>query len=184
MTPAYDGPSTTAANEDTALAAELTGTFEEPIEAATLDPSPAPAPAPAAAPNSLASNEVGSYVNGSTFFKGLIKSSRSVGIDGKFEGEIQSEADVVIGRDAEVRGNIKAETVIISGRLVGNVNAQLLEIQATARVIGNLTAGQLLIAMGAVFRGQSFMGAQEEGEEMPEPLPDQTHGRSNRKTPA
>ncbi|MFI5266392.1 MAG: polymer-forming cytoskeletal protein [Chloroflexota bacterium] len=156
------------------LSADLTRGFDEPGETPA-----ASAPTPLA--TSSGGNEVGSYVNGSTFFKGLIKSSRSVGIDGKFEGEIQSDADVVIGRDAEVRGNIKAETVIISGKLVGNVTCSMLEIQPTARVIGNLTPGQLLVAIGAIFRGQCFMGAEEDGEEMPEPLEEQAHAASRRR---
>ena len=164
---------TDSEREDVELNADLTRGFDEPGE------TPA-ALAPVAAATPAGGNEVGSYVNGSTFFKGLIKSSRSVGIDGKFEGEIQSDADVVIGRDAEVRGNIKAETVIISGKVVGNVTCAMLEIQPTARVIGNLTPGQLLMAIGSVFRGQCFMGAEEEGEEMPEPLAEQTHSSRRR----
>lgn len=168
-----DAPGATDAEQEDVVSADLTRGFEEPG-----DTPAASAPAPGAA--SAGGSEVGSYVNGSTFFKGLIKSSRSVGIDGKFEGEIQSDADVVIGRDAEVRGNIKAETVIISGRVIGNVTCSMLEIQPTARVIGNLTPGQLLVAIGAVFRGQCFMGAEEEGEEMPEPLAEQAHSGRRR----
>ena len=164
---------TDAGQEDTDLTVELPRGFDEPGD------TPA-ASAPAPGSGAVAGSDVGSYVNGSTFFKGLIKSSRSVGIDGKFEGEIQSDADVVIGRDAEVRGNIKAETVIISGKLVGNVTCSMLEIQPTARVIGNLTPGQLLVSIGAIFRGQCFMGAEEEGEEMPEPLAEQAHSTRRR----
>ena len=160
--------------DELGVSADLSRGFDEPGHT----PAAAP-PTPTAAVGG--GSEVGSYVNSSTFFKGLLKSSRSVGIDGKFEGEIQSEADVVIGRDAEVRGNIKAETVIISGKVIGNITCSMLEIQATARVIGNLTPGQLLMAIGAVFRGQCFMGTEEEGEEMPEPLAEQTHnGRRGR----
>jgi cytoskeletal protein CcmA (bactofilin family) len=167
-----DTPAATEA-DDLDLSADLSRAFDDPG-----DTPAAAAPTPAASGGS--GNEVGSYVNGSTFFKGLIKSSRSVGIDGKFEGEIQSDADVVIGREAEVRGNIKAETVIISGRVIGNITCSMLEIQPTARVIGNLTPGQLLMAIGSVFRGQCFMGAEEADEEMPEPLAEQTHNSRRR----
>lgn len=128
--------------------------------------SPAAVSEPAASPE----GEAASYLNASTSFKGLLKSSRSVGIDGRFEGEIQSEADLVVGRQAEVRANIKANNVIISGKVVGNIHCSSLEIQANGRVIGNITAGSLLISMGAVFRGQSFMGAGEDTEQVPEPL--------------
>jgi cytoskeletal protein CcmA (bactofilin family) len=129
----------------------------------------------------LPANEVASYLNASTSFKGLLKSSRSVGIDGHFEGEIQSDADIVIGREAEVKANVKAGNVIISGKVVGNVNCSTLEIQSSGRVIGNITAGSLLIAMGAVFRGQSLMGSEEETAELPEPLAEPPASSSSRR---
>ena len=126
---------------------------------------PTPAPTvPAAQPG-----EVASYLNASTSFKGMLKSSRSVGIDGHFEGEIQSDGDIVVGREAEVRANIKAGNVIISGRVVGNIECSSLEIQSSGRVNGNITAQSLLIAMGAVFRGQSLMGSDADAE-LPEPF--------------
>jgi len=130
---------------------------------------PEPAPAPALAQTQT--SEVASYLNASSSFKGMLKSSRSVGIDGHFEGEIQSEGDIVVGREAEVRANIKAGNVIISGQVVGNIECSSLEIQSNGRVIGNITAQSLLIAMGAVFRGQSMMGTDHDAE-MPEPFAD------------
>lgn len=107
--------------------------------------------------------DVASYLNAGTYFKGILRSERSIGIDGHFEGEIQSEADIVIGREAEVKANIKASNVIISGKVMGHIACATLEIQSSGKVFGNIAAGSLLIAMGAVFRGQSLMGAEEEG---------------------
>jgi cytoskeletal protein CcmA (bactofilin family) len=154
---------------DTAFGADLTQGFGATAAAA-----------PAAAPAGT-NSEVASYLNASTSFKGLLKSNRSVGIDGHFEGEIQCEADVVIGRDAEVRANVKAGTVIVSGRIVGNINCATLEIQSAGRVVGNVTAESLLIAMGAVFRGQSFMGNEEDAADMPEAPAEQTPASSRRR---
>ncbi|MBV9121170.1 MAG: polymer-forming cytoskeletal protein [Chloroflexi bacterium] len=125
--------------------------------------------------------EVASYLNASTSFKGMLKSSRSVGIDGHFEGEIQSEGDVVVGREAEVKANIKAGNVIISGRVIGNIECSSLEIQQSGRVIGNITAQSLLIAMGAVFRGQSLMGSDHDAE-LPEPFAEPVSSSSKRRS--
>jgi len=133
------------------------------------------------APVPAAQNEVASYLNASTSFKGMLKSSRSVGIDGHFEGEIQSDADIVIGREAEVKANVKAGNVIISGKVVGNINCSTLEIQSTGRVVGNIQAGSLLIAMGAVFRGQSMMGSEEDAADMPEPIAEPPATSSSRR---
>ncbi len=134
----------------------------------------------APAPQEQANTEMASYLNASTSFKGQLKSSRSVGIDGQFEGEIQSDADIIVGREAEVRANIKASNVIISGRVVGNINCSQLEIQSSGRVIGNITAGSLLIAMGAVFRGESMMGSEEDAAEMPERFAETTQAPARR----
>ena len=52
-------------------------------------------------------------------------------------------------------------------------------------MVGNVTAESLLIAMGAVFRGQSFMGSEEDtAEEMPEPLAEQRPAPSRRRSAA
>ncbi|MHB8620577.1 MAG: bactofilin family protein [Chloroflexota bacterium] len=120
-----------------------------------------------AAPMPTPRDDVASYLNASTSFKGLLKSQRSVGIDGRFEGEIHSDADIVIGREAEVKANIQATNVIVSGKVMGNITCGTLEIQATGRVVGNIAAGSLLIAMGAMFRGQSTMGEEPETGEEP-----------------
>ena len=107
--------------------------------------------------------QVGSYLNSGASFKGILRSDRAIGIDGQLEGEIHTGADVVVGREAEVKGDIKAQTVIVSGKVDGNITCSLLEIEQTAHVTGNLSPGQLLIAAGAVFRGQSHMGEEDTG---------------------
>jgi cytoskeletal protein CcmA (bactofilin family) len=65
---------------------------------------------------------------------------------------------------------------------VGNISCATLEIQSAGRVIGNVTAESMLIAMGAVFRGQSFMGSEEDAAELPEPLQQQRPSTSRRRS--
>jgi cytoskeletal protein CcmA (bactofilin family) len=166
MISGFGTPGGSTDTEETPFVPDLTHGFGAPAPAPTV---------PAAQPG-----EVASYLNASTSFKGMLKSSRSVGIDGQFEGEIQSEGDIVVGREAEVKANIKAGNVIISGRVVGNIECSSLEIQSSGRVVGNITAQSLLIAMGAVFRGQSLMGSDQEAAGIPEPFAEQVSGRGRR----
>ncbi len=147
-----NGPSA-AGREDGQVATDLTRGFGEPGGSSGVLSSTSSA--------AEGAPELGSYVNNSTFFKGVIESSRSIGIDGKFEGEIHSQADVVIGRDAEVRGNIQGETVIVAGKINGNVNSSTLELQPSAQLLGNIRTGSLLVGLGAIFRGQCDMGPEE-----------------------
>jgi cytoskeletal protein CcmA (bactofilin family) len=113
--------------------------------------SPAAPPAPQA--------PEATYFDSTTELQGSIKCSGSIGIDGKFEGDIQSDAFVVVGHEADVRADISAESVIVAGRVQGNiVAAASVEIQSGGSVIGNLTASELHIDSGGVLKGQTFTG--------------------------
>ena len=76
-----------------------------------------------------------------TFITGNISSKMDIRIDGKLEGTLNSEAKVVVGKNALIIGNIVCQTILIEGR-----------------VEGNITAHKLIIEDGANFNGASIMG--------------------------
>jgi cytoskeletal protein CcmA (bactofilin family) len=74
------------------------------------------------------------------------------------EGEINSSGFLVIGEGAIVKANIKADTVIISGTVQGNVEArERLEIHENGKLYGNIRTAKLKIADGVVFEGKCEM---------------------------
>ncbi len=119
------------------------------------------------------------YLDPTTELKGSIRCTGNVGIDGKFEGDVQSDAFVVIGHQADVRADISAESVIVAGRVEGNIKASSsVEIQAGGSVVGNLTANELHIEGGGILKGQTFTGS---GAELPEPArPARSSSRAKR----
>lgn len=93
-----------------------------------------------------------------TEFYGELKFSKSLQINGFFEGEINSEGFLVIGEDATVKANIKAKTLIIKGTIHGNVQAdERLEIHTKGKLYGNIRTAKLKIADGVVFEGNCEM---------------------------
>jgi cytoskeletal protein CcmA (bactofilin family) len=93
-----------------------------------------------------------------TEFHGDLSFKKSLQIDGSFEGEISSGGYLVIGEEATVRANIKANTVIIKGTVHGNVEAvNKLEIQPGGKLYGNIRTSKLKIADGVVFEGNCEM---------------------------
>ncbi len=93
-----------------------------------------------------------------TEFYGDLKFSKSLQIDGFFEGEITSKGFLVIGEGAEVKANIKAKTVIVKGTLQGNVEAvSNIEIHPNGKLYGNIKTAKLKIADGVVFEGNCEM---------------------------
>ncbi len=111
----------------------------------------APATVPAARPSAC-------VIGTKTTVKGDLLGDEDVQIDGTVEGVVRISRDLRIGSSGVVRATVEAASVIISGELVGDCKASVrVEIQATGRLTGNIRAPKIVIAEGAMFRGNSDM---------------------------
>jgi hypothetical protein len=55
---------------------------------------------------------------------GTIKSSGTVRLDGKLEGELLCGGNAILGKSAQVKGNVTATSVSIEGKINGNILAR------------------------------------------------------------
>src|SRR5947208_9495215 len=53
--------------------------------------------------------------------KGSIKFQKELLIDGKVEGEINSDGVLTIGENADIRGEIKTKSITVFGKVQGNI---------------------------------------------------------------
>jgi cytoskeletal protein CcmA (bactofilin family) len=91
-------------------------------------------------------------------FEGKLTFEGTVRIDGKFKGEIFSDANLVIGESGKLDANITVGSVSISGEIKGNITARTkVEIHPPAVVHGNIQTPSLVIEEGAVFDGTCVM---------------------------
>lgn len=87
---------------------------------------------------------------------GTIKSSGSIRVDGKLEGELHCSGDAVIGPSAQIKGNLMVSSATIEGAVQGNVTAKdRIEMKSTARVNGDIRAKRLSVEDGVTFVGRS-----------------------------
>jgi cytoskeletal protein CcmA (bactofilin family) len=143
----------------------------EPQSSAPPPPRPAaPAPAPAHAPATAASagpvrtvSPTLCVLGANTTIKGEILGDEDVVIEGTVEGQIRIGRELRVGQGGKVRATVSAASVVVSGELQGDCEAQTrVEIQATGRLIGNIRAPKIVIAEGAVFRGNSDMSGRKD----------------------
>jgi cytoskeletal protein CcmA (bactofilin family) len=88
--------------------------------------------------------------------KGSIKFQNDLTIDGKVEGEIVSPGVLVVGENAEIRGEIKTKGVTVLGKVHGNITVEeRCELKSHAVLHGDLKAARLVIEDGATFVGKS-----------------------------
>jgi cytoskeletal protein CcmA (bactofilin family) len=100
----------------------------------------------------------GSRVEGKLTFDG------SVRIDGQVEGEISAQDTVIIGEGAEVTAQIQANSVVVQGRVNGDIIARKrVELKAPATLVGNVNTPILVIHEGVVFEGNCTMGGAASG---------------------
>jgi len=144
---------------------------EEP-SAPTPAPAYTPAPAPVAsshtiqepaAPVSAAPQRpVGpsrNVLSSDVEIKGTVKFTNDLVVDGRIEGEIQSEGNLTVGENARLKAEIKTGTVVVYGKVHGNIVAsERVELKATAEVVGDIKAKTLSIEPGAIFVGKSNVG--------------------------
>jgi len=87
---------------------------------------------------------------------GRITSAQDLRIDGKVDGTIEvGNHGLIIGASAEVKANLVAKSVVISGTVNGNVTAsERVDLHATGSVEGDITSPRLIMADGAFVKGK------------------------------
>lgn len=95
-------------------------------------------------------------LNGDVEIKGNLKFGGELTFDGKLEGEIQTEGVLNLGDGAVINGNINAQSVIVRGKVNGNISAKdKIEIKAKAELFGDIRATKLVIEEGVTFVGKT-----------------------------
>ena len=91
-------------------------------------------------------------------WRGNLRGSGGVRIEGAYEGEIAIRGMVVVGETGRVScETLRANTVIVAGAVRGNIIAEKLEIRSTGRVWGDVTVIAFATEEGAFLRGQVRM---------------------------
>ena len=100
----------------------------------------------------------------SVVLKGELSGDEDLTIEGQFDGTINLKDNcLTIGQHGQVKADINARQVIISGKLSGKVNARdKVEIHKTGNVVGDLTTMGVAIEEGAYFKGSIEILREEE----------------------
>ena len=99
----------------------------------------------------------------SVVFKGELTGSEDLTFCGQMQGNLKlADHTLTIGPHAEIIADISAKAVVVNGAVIGNVTAsEVVEIEATGSVTGDIKAPRLAIADGGYFRGRVEMSSLE-----------------------
>src|SRR5262245_56240544 len=118
---------------------------ERPTSPITIDPK-----------KHMAENSGKDILSSDVEIKGSIKFQKELLIDGKVEGEINSDGVLTIGENADIRGEIKTKSITVYGKVQGNITVgERCELKSKCVLQGDLKAARLVIEEGATFIGKS-----------------------------
>lgn len=92
-------------------------------------------------------------------FKGDLSGNEDLVIEGTVEGTVSlPSGQLTVGAEGKVRAEVKAKSVVVVGRVTGNLSAtDRVEVQSTGIVDGDVRAPRLIVQEGAVINGSVEM---------------------------
>ncbi len=116
----------------------------------------------------VASDNHASRLGGSLVLRGELSGKDDLVIEGQIEGPINLQDHcLTISAQGQVKSDINARQVIISGSVVGKVSAvDKIEIRKTGHVVGDLVAAGIAVEEGAYIKG-SIEVVRDKGREAP-----------------
>lgn len=104
------------------------------------------------------SEKISVLVGKGVVYDGSFEAEGAARIDGTVNGDVTVSGRLVLGREAVVKGNITADSILLGGEVQGNVSVtDRADLLSTAKLQGDLAAGVLVIDRGAFFCGQCRM---------------------------
>lgn len=106
----------------------------------------------------FSTGDMETIIGRNTVFTGQLTGSGNVRVDGRIDGSIAVNANVVIGEYGVVNGDVSANSLLICGTINGNVTAdEKLTIDSTGQLIGDIRVSQFHVSDGGIFQGRSEM---------------------------
>jgi cytoskeletal protein CcmA (bactofilin family) len=90
-----------------------------------------------------------------SIFEGRFYVNGSILIEGKFQGDIKTDDQLIVGPTGKVKTDIIARKVIVAGTLIGNILAsEEVSLLHTGKVLGNIVTPKLTVEPGVITEGK------------------------------
>ncbi|MBN1699542.1 MAG: polymer-forming cytoskeletal protein [Spirochaetales bacterium] len=93
-------------------------------------------------------------------FDGRFYVNGSILIEGKFQGDIKTDEQLIVGPTGKVKTDITAKKVTIAGTIIGNITAtEEVSLLESGKVFGNITTPRLVVEAGVITEGKVVITA-------------------------
>ncbi len=109
------------------------------------------------------------FISNGAQFTGVIEGDGNIIVEGKVEGNIVCTHMVRIENSGHVKGEIRAQQIMINGAVEGRCYADSLSIQPKGSMHGDIYADEISIEKGGIFIGQSQLMQKTSPQAQPAP---------------
>lgn len=93
-------------------------------------------------------------IGAGSIFYGRLYVTGSIRIEGKFQGEIHTDGEVMIGPTGQAKTDVATGRVVVSGTVIGNIEAkEEVYVTQTGKVLGSITTPKLTLEPGVITSG-------------------------------
>ena len=101
------------------------------------------------------------FVDAGCTIRGELEFKTYFRVDGRVEGKVRSQAELVVGEGGIVEGEIEVARCVIGGEVRGTIRAgEQVTLHATAKVWADIQAPALVMEDGAFLEGSVSMDSQ------------------------
>ena len=109
--------------------------------------------------------ELNTILGKGAFFEGVISVEHSLRVDGRVKGDIKTSDTLVVGKEGDIQGNVKAKNLVVGGKLSGIIDIDgKTVLESRSEFHGEMKTRKLVIDEGATFDGKcSMLGDEKKG---------------------
>ena len=108
--------------------------------------------------NDVRTSELSTILGKGSEFEGKIKVEHTMRVDGKFGGDIITSDTLIVGKEGNINGNVKARNLVVGGKVSGSAEVkEKIVLESKAEFHGDMKTSKLVIDEGAVFDGRCSM---------------------------
>ena len=106
----------------------------------------------------MGKEEINAFLGAATVYTGKLCFQGAVRVDGVFNGEIESDGILIVGKDARVEGCLHVGELVLSGNFCGEAHvAHRATLHKSGVFVGCMHARSMILEEGATLEGEIHM---------------------------
>lgn len=115
------------------------------------------------------SKAINTIIGHGAVVEGALTVPHGIRVDGHLKGDLRSAGMLIVGEDGVIEADVKVRDATISGKIIGDVDADgKIHLKTQAVLLGKIKTRLLVVEEGAVFRGNCESGEDVQVSKAPE----------------